>query len=123
MRSRFQEEAELQTRSSEQQHNNSNNNSASQSPLAPREKDPSAYSQERSSGQQMGKSGPLPSSDRPLIYLPQEPDVAVTQEESGGLLRRLLEPNCISSVFEEFLGAYVLLERRNLEDMLDKCVY
>lgn len=102
MRSRFQEEEDRdQTLSA----------------YSPREKDPSTYDRERS--QPEGKSGPLPSSSQPLIYLPKQPDVAVTTEETG-LLSRLLEPNCISQVFEQFLGAYVLLERRNLEDMLNK---
>jgi hypothetical protein len=107
MRSRFQEEAAATSREQE----------LDQSPFSPREKDPSAYSEERS--QLRGKSGPLPTSEKPLIYLPQEPDVAVTREETG-ILAQLLEPNCISQVFEQFLGPYVLLERRNLEDMLYK---
>ena len=89
------------------------------SPFSPKEKDPSTYSQERSQGQLSGKSGPT--SERPSIYLPQEPDVAITSEETS-ILGKLLEPNCISQVFEQFLGAYVLLERRNLEDMLNKYV-
>mmetsp|Transcript_19731 Transcript_19731/g.36737 ORF Transcript_19731/g.36737 Transcript_19731/m.36737 type:complete len:838 (-) Transcript_19731:225-2738(-) len=87
------------------------------SPFSPREKDPSTYSDERS--QLEGKSGPLPSSEKPLIYLPQEPDVAITNEETS-ILGKLMEPNCISKVFEQFLGPYVLLERRNLEEMLYK---
>jgi hypothetical protein len=105
MRSRFQEEA---VPSSEEH---------GLSPFCPREKDPSAYSKERS--QLRGKSGPLPTSEKPLIYLPQEPDVAITNEETG-ILGKLLEPNCISEVFEQFLGPYVLLERKNLEDVLLK---
>lgn len=117
MRSRFQEEAAVTSQSGERR----NQEGTTSSPFAPKEKDPSAYSQERSHGQQSGKSGPLPSSERPLIYLPQEPDVAVTSEETS-ILGKLLEPNCISQVFEQFLGSYVLLERRNLEDMLSKYV-
>lgn len=92
-------------------------NEDNHSPFSPREKDPSTYSTERAKLE--GKSGPLPSSDKPLIYLPQEPDVAITSEESN-IIGKLLEPNCISQVFEQFLGPYVLLERRNLEDMLNK---
>ena len=105
MRSRFQEE--VSTDSGDQK----------LSPFSPREKDPSAYSEERS--QLKGKSGPLPTSEKPLIYLPKEPDVAITVEEPA-ILGKLMEPNCISQVFEQFLGPYVLLERRNLEEMLHK---
>lgn len=110
MRSRFQEEASVSTGGGQP---------LSSSPFAPREKNPSAYSHERS--QLSGKSGPLPSSEKPLFYLPQEPDVAITDEETS-ILGKLMAPNCISEVFEQFLGPYVLLERRNLEEMLFKCV-
>ena len=105
MRSRFQEEVAVASTDQKL------------SPFSPREKDPSEYSDERS--QLKGKSGPLPSSEKPLIYLPQEPDVAITNEETS-ILGKLMEPNCISEVFEQFLGPYVLLERRNLEEMLYK---
>ncbi len=82
-----------------------------------REKDPATYRAEREALK--GKSGPLPTASAPLIYLPEDPDVAITQEETQ-MIKKLLEPNCISNIFEQFLGQYVLLERRNLEEMLDR---
>ena len=105
MRSRFQEE---DSQSSHEQN---------LSPFSPKEKDPATYNEDRI--KLSGKSGPLPSSEKPLIYMPDEPDVAITNEETN-ILSKLLEPNCISQVFEQFLGPYVLLERRNLEEMLNK---
>lgn len=83
-----------------------------------REKDPASYRAERETVK--GRSGPHPTGGTPLIYLPEDPDVAITQEEVQ-MIQKILEPNCISACFEPFLGQYVLLERRNLEEMLDRC--
>lgn len=41
-------------------------------------------------------------------------------EESLSIGHRLLEHNPISSIFDHYLGGYVLYERNNLEVMLDK---
>jgi hypothetical protein len=84
-----------------------------------KEKDPVAYRAERKALK--GRSGPLPTGGAPLIYLPEDPDVAITQEEVQ-MIHKILEQNCISACFEQFLGQYVLLERRNLEEMLDRFV-
>ena len=67
-----------------------------------REKDPQQYQAERTALR--GKSGPHPTASAPLIYLPEDPDVAVTEEERS-YLSRLLEPNCISGVFEDYMGS------------------
>lgn len=105
MRARFEEETSIVSPS------------LSNSSIIIREKDPATYRAERESLK--GRSGPLPTAGAPLIYLPEDPDVAVTQEETA-MITKILEPNCISGVFEQFLGQYVLLERRNLEEMLDR---
>jgi hypothetical protein len=102
LRARFEEELNL---------------SSPSHPSSIKEKDPAAYRAERAS--LSGRSGPLPTAGAPLIYLPEDPDVAITQEEVQ-MIQKILETNCISACFEQFLGQYVLLERRNLEEMLDR---
>jgi hypothetical protein len=47
-----------------------------------------------------------------LIYLFEDPDVAINQEEV----------QMIHKILEQFLGQYVLVKRRNLEEMLDRFV-
>ena len=107
MRARFEEELQITSPSSNNQ-------------MFIKEKDPATYRAEREALR--GRSGPLPTASAPLIYLPEDPDVAVTQEETL-MIKKILEPNCISGIFEQFLGPYVLLERRNLEEMLDRYVF
>jgi hypothetical protein len=102
LRARFEEELKL---------------SAPTNPGSIKEKDPAAYRAERAS--LSGRSGPLPTGGAPLIYLPEDPDVAITQDEVQ-MIQKILETNCISACFEQFLGQYVLLERRNLEEMLER---
>lgn len=58
-----------------------------------------------------------------VMYLPTDHiDLNVEDETESGFLELALATitNGISGVFDKFLGAYVLLERQNLEDMLQK---
>jgi hypothetical protein len=110
LRARFEEELNLSKAGG-------SDSSGIPTPVAIREKDPAAYRAEREALK--GRSGPLPTGGAPLIYLPEDPDVAITQEEVQ-MIHKILEQNCISACFEQFLGQYVLLERRNLEEMLDR---
>ena len=44
----------------------------------------------------------------PLMTVPEPTHVTARQEEAN-ILERLLEPNCISCIFDDFLGPYVML--------------
>lgn len=55
------------------------------------------------------------------IFTSLDPDESVFREEDA-LVLRLVEPNTLSSVFDQFLGGYVVMERKSLDDMLQKLI-
>lgn len=56
------------------------------------------------------------------IFTSLDPDESIFREEDA-LVLRLVEPNTLSSVFDQFLGGYVVMERKSLDDMLQKLVH
>ena len=55
------------------------------------------------------------------IFTSLDPDESIFREEDA-LVLRLVEPNTLSSVFDQFLGGYVVMERKSLEEMLQKLI-
>jgi hypothetical protein len=53
------------------------------------------------------------------IFTSLDPDESIYREEDA-LVLRLVAPNVLSSVFDQFLGGYVVMERKSLDEMLQK---
>jgi hypothetical protein len=53
------------------------------------------------------------------VFTSLDPDESIYREEDA-LVLRLVAPNVLSSVFDQFLGGYVVMERKNLDEMLQK---
>ncbi len=58
-------------------------------------------------------------SSAPPIFASLDPDESIYREEDA-LVLRLVAPNVLSSVFDQFLGGYVLMERKSMDEMLHK---